>query len=646
MNYAIVASSDNSVVYSISVILKEGFIVEDVNDFEKLLEVFYRRRPSVVIIDLPFDEKDPIEILESIKKISSVVPVIFLFPSFNNKAKECLENGAYDILEKPFNPDILLHKVNQILEREKILSEREIENEKKDNREKNGDKSNSGESSLFQHLFEIIADKFPRIEILAEEILKALRENFYLTTQTLFLFSKSKFLPFATIGIEKNLIKKIKLDMKSGVVKYLLSTKSIVDISERNVPVEVRNFVKILNGKLLFPLFDFSGKLFGFFVAGDKVDGSSLSPSEIRSLYFLFDYITPIFENIFFYNEMEEQKSFQESILQNIPAGVIGINRAGAIFILNSYAEKILGVEEKNLKGEKIEKLSSQMADYLRRTLELGKNFEREEFNFIPNKKTIGLSTNCLKNEKGEVIGAVAIFQDLTFIKEMKEKEKEMERSKYWASLASRLSHELKNPLVAINTFVQLLPEKYDEEEFRTKFSKVVIKEVARLNEVVRKINALADRMELNYKNVNILKFLKEITAVSFKGDLKISGDDVYVKIDPDKFKEAINYLFELIKEDTEEGGKVEIDVRKEKSGVKISIIENGKKINFGKKEEIFSPFNSYLKSTYSIGIMLTKKIIEAHKGILKVDVIPEGKVFRINLFNENADKNEKDTYS
>jgi len=429
--------------------------------------------------------------------------------------------------------------------------------------------------------------------------------------------------------------------MKSTVVKYLLSTKSIVDISDRNVPVEVRNFIKILNGKFLFPLFNFSGKLVGFFITGDKIDGSSLSLSEIRSLCFLFDYITLIFENIFLYREMEKQKSFQENILQNIPAGVIGINREGTIFILNSYAEKILGVAEENLKGKKIEKLGSQIADYLRRTIKFEKNFEREEFNFVPNKKIISLSTNCLKNEKKEVIGAVAIFQDLTFIKEMKEKENEVEKSKYWTFLASRLSHELKNPLVAINTFVQLLPEKYDEEEFRTRFSKVVIKEVAKLNEVVRKINELADRIELNYRNVNILSFLKEIAECSFKGNLKINGDNVCVKIDQEKFKEAINYLFELIKEDTSEGGEVKIEVRKEDKRVEITIIENGKKINFEKEEEIMKSFNSHIKSTYSIGVMLTKKIIEAHNGILKVDIIPEGKIFRINLFNENTDKNE-----
>jgi len=182
MNYIIVASNDNSIIYSMSVILKENFVIEEVKDFEKLLDVFYRRKPSVIFIDLPFDEKNPLEILEEIKKINPIVPIIFLFPSFNNVAKECLENGAYDILEKPFNPDILLHKIKQILEREKFIFEREIEKEKKENKSNNGEKDNFIENFLFQNLFEIIADKFPKVEILTNEILKILRKNFYLST--------------------------------------------------------------------------------------------------------------------------------------------------------------------------------------------------------------------------------------------------------------------------------------------------------------------------------------------------------------------------------------------------------------------------------------------------------------------------------
>lgn len=632
MNYIIIVSQDKSVIYSINIILKHNFIVEEVRNFERLLEVIYRRRPSLIFVDIPFDERDPMEILEEIKKNDPSLTVIFLFPSFNNIARECLENGAYDILEKPFKPDILLHKVKQVIEREKFISEKD-ETAKKEKSEI--ESKNIQENTVFQELFQLVANEFSNINILCEEVLKILRKNFHLSTQVIFLASNEKFIPFSSIGVEKELIDRLTLDFESSVIKYLFSKNNIVKVSSGGeIPFEVKNFIKVLNGDLLFPLKDFSGKLIGFFITGDKIDGEKLSSSEIHNLIFLFDYLTPIFENIFLYKEIEKQRNFQEKILQNIPAGVIGINREGRIFILNSYAEKILGVEFKNLKGEKIEKIGSRMADYLRRTLELEQTFEREEFNYISNKKTIGLSTSCIKDKNGEIIGAVAIFQDLTFIKEMKEKEREIEKSKYWASMASRLSHEMKNPLVAINTFVQLLPEKYSEEEFRNKFSKLVVDEVARLNGVVRKITELADRMELNYSDVNIVDLLKNSTKIFDNAEIKIKNDKIYAKIDPERFKEAIDYLFEFIKEDIGDKGKIEIEVEKIGDKSEILIVENGEKFNFSKEEEMFVPSSSHLNGAYSIGVMLAKKIIEAHNGFLKIEVTPREKIFKISLLN------------
>jgi len=51
--------------------------------------------------------------------------------------------------------------------------------------------------------------------------------------------------------------------------------------------------------------------------------------------------------------------------------------------------------------------------------------------------------------------------------------------------LLSTLVHEVKNPLVAISTFAHLLPERYEEEEFRGEFSRLVGVEVKRLNGVL-----------------------------------------------------------------------------------------------------------------------------------------------------------------
>ncbi len=52
----------------------------------------------------------------------------------------------------------------------------------------------------------------------------------------------------------------------------------------------------------------------------------------------------------------------------------------------------------------------------------------------------------------------------------------------------SALAHEIKNPLVAISTFAHLLPEKYEDEEFRGQFSRLVSAEVRRVNGVLERL--------------------------------------------------------------------------------------------------------------------------------------------------------------
>ncbi|HWP35014.1 MAG TPA: histidine kinase dimerization/phospho-acceptor domain-containing protein, partial [Thermodesulfobacteriota bacterium] len=60
--------------------------------------------------------------------------------------------------------------------------------------------------------------------------------------------------------------------------------------------------------------------------------------------------------------------------------------------------------------------------------------------------------------------------------------------SQAFATLAAELAHELKNPLVAIKTFTQLLAEKFDDPEFREEFYRVVRHDVERIDHLVEGI--------------------------------------------------------------------------------------------------------------------------------------------------------------
>jgi len=74
----------------------------------------------------------------------------------------------------------------------------------------------------------------------------------------------------------------------------------------------------------------------------------------------------------------------------------------------------------------------------------------------------------------GSPLGAVAVIQDLTAQETLREKQVLLDRATFWTDLAASMSHEIRNPLVAIKTFAQLLPERFDDADFRKEFNEIV----------------------------------------------------------------------------------------------------------------------------------------------------------------------------
>ncbi|MCD6407425.1 PAS domain-containing protein, partial [bacterium] len=431
MNYIIVVSEDNAISYSLKVILKEKFLVEEVKPSD-IFNVISKRKPSVIFLDTYLSEENPEELMDEVLKEFPDLAIIVLVSSYSSLTTKFIEKGAFDILEKPFTPYRVEHLVNRAIEREKLIMENKTLKEgEKVVSEKGLEDERKGEEDFFQLLFQTIAENFSEIEKFSLEILKTIKKKFYFSNMAIFLLEGGIFKPFSSIGIDENILKEIKLSSSSSLAGWFMRKNRVLNIqSESEIPHEIRGFMEILNCKIAIPLKTFGGKLLGFITAGDKLTGEEISLKEISSLSLLSDYLATVFENIFLYSEIKLQKNFQEAVFENIPAGVIGVDRKGNINILNKYAEKILRIEFDEIKGKKIEKVGSQMAHFLRKALENEETVRREEFKFIPTNSILGISTNCVKNNKGEIIGAVAIFQDLTFIKEAERKEKISERNK------------------------------------------------------------------------------------------------------------------------------------------------------------------------------------------------------------------------
>ena len=93
------------------------------------------------------------------------------------------------------------------------------------------------------------------------------------------------------------------------------------------------------------------------------------------------------------------------------------------------------------------------------------------------------------------------------------------------------MSHEIRNPLVAIKTFAQLLPERYSDSEFRREFSKLMTHEVDRLNGIVEQINDFANPPDLMFKPVDIRKTLQSGIDTALKR-FSHNGFEIKTRID------------------------------------------------------------------------------------------------------------------
>ena len=105
-----------------------------------------------------------------------------------------------------------------------------------------------------------------------------------------------------------------------------------------------------------------------------------------------------------------------------------------------------------------------------------------------------------LTDGEGKRIGALVVFQDITEIKALEEKLRQADRLAALGTLSAGLAHEIKNPLSAIKTFVQLLPTKKGENpSFMEKFNVTVPREIDRINQLVE------DLLELTRKRIRPL---------------------------------------------------------------------------------------------------------------------------------------------
>lgn len=332
----------------------------------------------------------------------------------------------------------------------------------------------------------------------------------------------------------------------------------------------------------------------------------------------------------------EELKILNNDIIQNMQTGLITINSEGRIISFNRQAEMItaMSLEEVYLRPieEVIPDLITNMTSAEQEQEKGGLN--RWTTDYVSREKiryTLGFSFSPLQNTKGQSIGRVILFQDITRIKEMEQEIKRSDRLATLGALAANLAHEIRNPLASMSGSIQLLKKELPLEGQNKNLMDIVLQEIVRLNHLITDFLLFAKGPEVKREVVDIKDILYETIAVfkntpkgenrikietSFSGDTKIEGDFM-------QLKQVLWNILINSAESIKDGGEIKVTADgKEPSAngaLTIRIEDNGDGINEDIQGMVFDPFFSTKEGGTGLGLATVRKIVEAHSGTVNL---------------------------
>ncbi|PIV21287.1 MAG: hypothetical protein COZ69_10170 [Deltaproteobacteria bacterium CG_4_8_14_3_um_filter_45_9] len=353
--------------------------------------------------------------------------------------------------------------------------------------------------------------------------------------------------------------------------------------------------------------------------------------------------------------ELEDVKNFTESIIQSIGSGIIITEINDTIIYINRAGERILGYSKEDLMGKpfnifSLREKQSVIPSFLNNPDDLETRKEgwmrKKDHSEFP----VGFTINNHLSIRGERIGKIVVFRDLTNVYKIQEEILRMDRLVSLGKLASGIAHELRNPLAGIKTTAQALGEEMSGDDSRREYLHRITKEIDRLNDLLKTFFSFAKPQNLNLVHCHIKDIINEIIPFLIKeiADKGIRFIETYhpqllkVKVDKTQMHQVFLNLFLNAIQAMPNGGELKIEASPlisnsleglKQNFIKVVISDSGRGIPPHIVHKIFDPFFTTKPKGIGLGLSITYQIIKKHGGTIKVESQWEkGTSFVINL--------------
>ena len=454
------------------------------------------------------------------------------------------------------------------------------------------------------------------------------------------------------------------LNRSDAIIQYLEIHQEILVLDElhrlRQTP-ELNAVVKQMESLQIAAAIGIFARehLAGVMLLGARPSRRIYGSVEQNALQVLSGQLAIAIDNAQLFTEVQNAKIYNEILLQNLTTGVIAAGANGRITVLNNEAEQIIGSQSQDLLDHSIDNLPTPIRNLVQETLRSKERPETRELALESDEGEIVVraSSSTFHGQQGELLGVLVVLTDITALKRLELQIRRSDRLASLGTLSAGMAHEIKNPLVSIKTFAQLLPERYQDSDFRETFSNLIGHEIDRIDSLVNQLLRFARPAKPLLKPLHVHNVLeKSLQLVGhrlYQKEIKLTRswnadiDTIYA--DADQLEQVFLNFFLNAMDAMKRGGEMVVSTEicpvqewvttspsangDSRELLRISIQDNGEGIRREDIPHVFDPFFTTKDYGTGLGLSVVHGIIQEHSGQIEVESEPtKGTAFHILL--------------
>ena len=334
---------------------------------------------------------------------------------------------------------------------------------------------------------------------------------------------------------------------------------------------------------------------------------------------------------------VDARRRFTEAMLAGVSAGVIGIDPAGQISLVNRSALTLLGLTQGDLVGKPASDVLKEFISVYELALSRPSGFAEGQVDIERKGDSRSLFARVTtESSEDQNHGHVLTFDDITDLVAA-------QRNSAWADIARRIAHEIKNPLTPIQLSAERLKRKYgnqiqtDRHVF-DQCTDTIIRQVGDIGRMVDEFSSFARMPKAVPEPQELAAIVREATVLQRVSssdidiDVEVAEAEFVFPFDRRLITQAITNLVKNAREaiearlqqTPEPRGQIQVEAGIKNEHPYIRVTDNGVGLPKENRHRLAEPYMTTREKGTGLGLAIVKRIMEEHGGRLILDDAPE----------------------